>query len=445
MRQIAFRHATHWGSRLRSCLTSVARARDARGVDLTTVLAAAVAGASGITGGYAAARQQAATTRLQERSRRRDVLHDERVKTYHDLLDTERRLRRLIASGEPVESDQYATWWGELEDLVHLVILTGTPEVRARAEQLEALYGQLDVDRRRQNPHGFTEGVVAAFTRHEPEIERLRKDLIAAMRDDVAPAAETPPRQAAASVDRAKPELVAAARQLAAVSISSTVSEEALRRVASAVQRQIERDFAPRWGLTATIEVYDSFEAIPPDAWRVTVADDIGVPGMASYHTDVDGDPFVMVAAMGDWSQYFSHDCLEMLASPLNDDFVDAASPKADQGRVKILKQICDPCAAPECGYVIDGVRVADFCTPDYFEVASAARVRYDHADMITRPLQVLPGGYVTWFEPASRRLWRFMPNSQPEYEDLGEFPGLSAVVSAVKITPEIGFYGASD
>jgi hypothetical protein len=74
-------------------------------VDLTTIFAAAIAGASGVGAGYLGLRQQALTMREQlraerdrDREQRSDKLLDGRVESYHQLLDIERRLRRMLAS-----------------------------------------------------------------------------------------------------------------------------------------------------------------------------------------------------------------------------------------------------------------------------------------------------------------------------------------------------------
>lgn len=424
-------------------------------MDVTTILAAAIAGGSGVGAGYLGMRQQSQTMRLQliaERDRdheqRTEKLLDGRVKAYHELLDAERRLRRMLASRDPLTSREYARWWAEFEALHHLVVLTGANDVRSQAVVLRALYGSIDEDRLSSGTEELADALRLAFRRHEPELERARERLIAAMRVDVA--ADGGTLEADAS---AEPTGAASARrygsveraELGLVSTSDKVPEEELRRVAAAVQKQIEHDFRPRWGLAATLTVYAQQDQVPDGAWPVVVADDIGAPETASFHSDDGETPFTMITATDGWSRMLSHDCLEMLVSPFNRYVVEVPSPKPDQGRVLLLVQVCDPCAPEECAYEIDGVTVADFHTPEYLALLAGAGQPVDHAGALKAPLDVAPGGYLTWYDPATRSVWRYMRGAEPAFDDLGMYDGFSAAAAALKASPPgIGFFGGT-
>jgi hypothetical protein len=423
-------------------------------VDVTTILAAAIAGASGVGAGYLGMRQQAITMREQlraerdrEHEQRAETLLDGRVKAYHELLDIERRLRRMLASQAPMSSSGYAKWWTEFEASHHLVVLTGAEPVRSNAVVLRALYGRVDEDRLSSGRDVLADALRLAFQRHEPELEHARESLISAMRSDVAPDQKTPGATAPLG-----PTATALARQygsveraeLAVVSTSESVPESELRRVAAAVETQLERDFRPAWGLTASLTVYARPDDLPAGAWPVVVADDIGVPDVASFHSDSDGTPITMITAMDGWSRMLSHDCLEMLVSPFNRYVVEVPSPKPDQGRVLLLVQVCDPCASPECAYEIDGVTVADFLTPGYLTPVGAAQTPVDHVGALKSPLDVAPGGYLTWYDPATRSVWRHTRGAEPPFDDLGMFDGFAAAAAALKVPAGIGFFGGS-
>jgi hypothetical protein len=89
---------------------------------------------------------------------------------------------------------------------------------------------------------------------------------------------------------------------------------------------------------------------------------------------------------------------MEMLADPFASQKRAGASLIQGQGTVNYLVEVCDPCEAPENAYAINGVMVSDFYTPNYFDPVAAPQVRYSYSGKITQPLQVLPGGYLSWF-----------------------------------------------
>jgi hypothetical protein len=50
---------------------------------------------------------------------------------------------------------------------------------------------------------------------------------------------------------------------------------------------------------------------------------------------------------------------------------------------------------------------VSDFYTPHYFDPVTSASVRYSFQGSIKEPLQVLKGGYLSWYDPASKTWWQ--------------------------------------
>jgi hypothetical protein len=63
--------------------------------------------------------------------------------------------------------------------------------------------------------------------------------------------------------------------------------------------------------------------------------------------------------------------------------------------------EICDPVEEDQYGYLIDGTRVTDFITPDWFAYKNAKDV-IDFKGHADTPFQVLTGGYVQKFDPES-------------------------------------------
>src|SRR5262249_42939044 len=122
------------------------------------------------------------------------------------------------------------------------------------------------------------------------------------------------------------------------------------------------------------------------------------------------------------WSLTASHEALEMLVDPFGNRLMAGDSPKPDQGRVEFLVEVCDPSEAAEYAYTVNGILVADFYTPKYFDPVFAPGIRYSFTGAITEPRQVLPGGYLSWHDLASDHWWQeiWFDGSQPTFRDIG-------------------------
>jgi hypothetical protein len=114
---------------------------------------------------------------------------------------------------------------------------------------------------------------------------------------------------------------------------------------------------------------------------------------------------------------------LEMLADPFGNRLVAGRSLKRGQGRVEYLVEVCDPSEAAEFGYTVNDILVSDFYTPRFFDPAVDTQARYSFTGAITKPRQVLRGGYVSWHDPVSNHWWQQIWFGQrKQFRDLGEF-----------------------
>jgi hypothetical protein len=214
-------------------------------------------------------------------------------------------------------------------------------------------------------------------------------------------------------------------RQLALVSESNLIPRGDVSKVSAALQKQANRDFAPIWDISATVDAFDKLEDVPPGYWRMIIRDDIGVPEAAGIHEDENGQPFALIMSSSDldtWSLTASHEAFEMLVDPFGNRVEAGDSPKPDQGRVNFLVEVCDPCEAADFGYSVNGILVSDFYTPHYFDPVTAPGVRYDFAGAITEPRQMLKGGYLSWEDPGTGHWWQeiWFDGDQPTFRDLG-------------------------
>ena len=96
-------------------------------------------------------------------------------------------------------------------------------------------------------------------------------------------------------------------------------------------------------------------------------------------------------------------------------------------GKFEYLVEACDPCEADACTYSINGVRVSDFITPDFYVPNPVAGARYSFNGTITQPRQVLRGGYISWVNPANNTMEQILLlGAEPVLKNLGPATGAS-------------------
>lgn len=213
-------------------------------------------------------------------------------------------------------------------------------------------------------------------------------------------------------------------KNLALISQSNQVTADQLQEVAAALQKQVTRDLAPVWNISATISVFASLRSLPVGYWPIIIKDDINQPGAGGFHSKKHNQPFALIKADKDWILSTSHEMIEMLVDPSGNTTVTGDSLKPDQGRVLYLLEACDPCEAGEFAYSINGITVSDFITPHYQDPV-ASSVQYSFTGSIKAPRQVLNGGYLSWFEPESQSIWQAINQGNGvEFRELGVSPG---------------------
>jgi hypothetical protein len=202
-------------------------------------------------------------------------------------------------------------------------------------------------------------------------------------------------------------------------------------RVTAALQRQAIRDFRKWWKVEATVDSFPTLEDVPVGYWPILVQTDIDTPGAAGVHLDKDGQPFALVAMSNSWSLTASHELLEMLADPFGNRLIPGHSPKAGQGRVEFLVEVCDPSEAAQFGYTVNDILVSDFLTPHFYDPVKSASIQYSFTGAIKAPRTILKGGYISWHEPVSDHWWQqIWFGSKPEFRDLGKFDSAKAGMS---------------
>ena len=184
------------------------------------------------------------------------------------------------------------------------------------------------------------------------------------------------------------------------------INASELARVSAALQKQIIRDLSPIWQISATVDAFPHLEDVPVGYWPIILA--FGELGSdEGVHCDRKGQPYALIEMSPSWSLTASHVCIEMLIDPYGNRTIVGPSPRSDQGSVEFLVDICDPCEDARYAYTVNDVLVSDFCTPEFLAQIPSGKERYSFTGAVEAPYQVLPGGRLSWYDPASNRWWQ--------------------------------------
>jgi hypothetical protein len=204
-----------------------------------------------------------------------------------------------------------------------------------------------------------------------------------------------------------------------------------LSRVAASLTTQVNRDLHHWWPVKATVLAVPATEKLPVGTWPIHIVDALP-PGEGGYHwQDGHNQPYAEVEYGQGWTVAASHELCEMVIDPAGNRLMTARSIVLDGGaeeyglhQYSYLIEVCDPCEA--AGYTINGVAVSDFVIPQYYHTGTKDG-RYSYTGAIVRPLQVIGGGYLSWYDPASGDIMQFLwvnPNQPPTIQNLGSANG---------------------
>lgn len=203
---------------------------------------------------------------------------------------------------------------------------------------------------------------------------------------------------------------------IAILNQSTLVSNTDAATMTQAIATQVKLDAAPIWNRTpAAVVFYTDPAAIPAGAHGIAITDTIQnqPQGVLGFHTeDQGGKLWGTVAAKpeldnggkvttGDWSvsSVLSHEVLEMFVDP-------NCNLWANDGRGSAYSfEVCDPVEAPT--YVVNGISVANFVTPSWFDPLAAATAQFDQLGLLHAAFSILKGGYVV-YESAGRAQQNF-------------------------------------
>jgi hypothetical protein len=202
--------------------------------------------------------------------------------------------------------------------------------------------------------------------------------------------------------------------EIAIINESTVVSDADVQAATDALQMQVTRDFAPAWGVNAKLSFVPTGQSPPTGVWWLTVLDNSDQAGALGYH-DVtpDGLPLGKVFAATDlqygskWTVTASHELLEMLGDP-NINLAATQEPGRHGGVMTLYAyEVCDACEGDQFGYDINGLTMSDFVYPSWFEsFRSANSTKFDFQGQISKPFELLAGGYISVYDVESGQGW---------------------------------------
>ena len=183
---------------------------------------------------------------------------------------------------------------------------------------------------------------------------------------------------------------------------STVLTDAQIQSAIAALQIQLDRDWQPAWGTTATLVFLSSGQSVPSGNWPIYILDTSDYAGALGYHDETaTGVPYGRVFARDDmtygynWTITLSHELLEMMLDP----YVNLTVFKQSSNTAGLIYayEACDACEADSLGYSINGIMVSDFVYPAWFDcvITSYAGKRFDHMRYLTAPFQLYAGGYI--------------------------------------------------
>lgn len=189
---------------------------------------------------------------------------------------------------------------------------------------------------------------------------------------------------------------------MAVVNESSVLTDDQVKNSMYAWQNAIHYDFRPHWNAGATLQFYGDVSLVPSTAWVLHIMNDSDQAGALGYHDETaEGHPLMKVFAKTDRDYGYDSDITTMheIFEALADPYICLAAQTSNTQFYGY--EVGDPVEDDQFAYTRKGrdgklVKISDFVTPNWFQPGFPGP--YDKCEHVTKPLQVLSGGYVSVF-----------------------------------------------
>ena len=215
--------------------------------------------------------------------------------------------------------------------------------------------------------------------------------------------------------------------------------------VVQALQKQVDKHFAPAWGITAHLRFIggdsahnyaDMIKRHPwaQEAWWLVLLDNSDVAGLRGYHdVTTEGRPLGKVFAKTDaqydrdWTVGASHELLEMLVDPgMNLTGLKPTNTATEQSTTGQLYayEVCDPCDADQYSIRVNkqhDVSVSNFVYPAWFEwFQKKPGIQFDYKKSLNEPFELLrPGGFSNVLDIPYGTGWRQISSTPAQSSDI--------------------------
>lgn len=183
---------------------------------------------------------------------------------------------------------------------------------------------------------------------------------------------------------------------------STVITDAQVRALIPALQKQLDRDLCPAWGIGPFHLVFrakgDYIQKGERQFLFLDYTDDASALG---YHdVTVNGDALSYIGVKetmddgGQWTVTASHELCEMCVNDHLDD-----SEYDGVGNRLYIKEVCDAVEADHLGYQINGFQLSDFVLPGWFQPEVKHSFPLSHCGHVTKPYELAPGGYISFID----------------------------------------------
>jgi hypothetical protein len=199
---------------------------------------------------------------------------------------------------------------------------------------------------------------------------------------------------------------------ISVVNFTTGLQDADVQDAARAVNRQVREDFASVWGAVWELRVHaTAFDASDPDSLAeetvqgegvLYLVDESHLPGALGYHalnTRETPFGFVFLIDPAEWTVTLSHEALELIIDPTANILVPGPDPRPGQQSNVVLHtyEVCD--AVERTSYEIDGIRVSNFLTPQWFAEGNAPGTRNDFLGVGVASFGATPGSHLAFLD----------------------------------------------
>lgn len=208
--------------------------------------------------------------------------------------------------------------------------------------------------------------------------------------------------------------------EISVINESTVLADSDVTPAIAALQKQVNDDFYPVWGINANLKMVAKGTPPPAGSWWLVLLDDSDQANALGYHDlTTEGLPIGKVFAGSDlkigtsWTVTASHELLEMLGDPNINLTVFAQN--TNTAGILYAYEVCDACEDDSLGYKIDNVLVSDFVYPAWFESFRAeGSTQFDRMNKMHNPFELLAGGYIGIFNVSTGSGWTQKTDQRP-------------------------------